>query len=434
MNKKRINEFLENIEYLYDIDFNENKSLSVDEVYSWLVRIDNSDDHKSNEEYFDYWLDYYNDKKNISCYIDKDNPFFFNFTNGKWEKNDNTIKLYIPFKYHDLKEGVIKIMDFLANNNITHLSKVTKYMRNDNLIIRLKGIRDVKSVIEFIDNSLFHDMLLDLNPFTFNYHGIGLVMDNNLSYNYEVSKVINNYILSRKIFKQGDKPNYREFYNFVYNCYKDTKDNNLKMIYDFFYASLDKDFSIVDFYDKVSLYQGNPTLLFESLLATRNKYHKNEQAVNSLLLLLKGNYSGITRKNNYRKRLYEYMDSDMIKRTICSMVNRDKDANITDEILSLFLKELNRYSLSGTLSRSIGYAVYKTLIKIDKYNKEEARNLINTLLETGNIYLITRSDGARDLVLSKTNKDDILNDLYEELGKLSNDEIADRIIEKMEFE
>ena len=69
-----------------------------------------------------------------------------------------------------------------------------------------------------------------------------------------------------------------------------------------------------------------------------------------------------------------------------------------------------------------------------KYNKEEARNLINTLLETGNIYLITRSDGARDLVLSKTNKDDILNDLYEELGKLSNDEIADKIIEKMEFE
>ncbi len=418
------------MEFMYDDRISTKVPLSNNEVYSWLVKLDNSDDHKKID--FNYWIDYYREKDNINCFCD--NNFFLEFRNGRWESNDNKIKLYIPLKYHDIKEGLIKILDYLSQNNISYIAKITKYMRTDNIIICLDNIRDVKSIIEYIDNSIVHEMLLELNPFIFNYHGIGLVMDNNLSYNDEVAKVIYNYILSRKIFRQADKPNYREFYNFVYNCYKDTKDNNLKMIYDFFYASLDKDYDILDFYDKVSLYQGNPTLLFESLLATRNKYRKNEQAVNSLLLLLKGNYSGITRKNNYRKRLYEYMDSDMIKRTICSMVNRDKDANITDEILSLFLKELNRYSLSGTLSRSIGYAVYKTLIKIDKYNKEEARNIINTLLETGNIYLITRSDGARDLVLSKTNKDDILNDLYEELGKLSNDEIADRIIEKMEFE
>ena len=277
-------------------------------------------------------------------------------------------------------------------------------------------------------------MLLELNPFIFNYHGIGLVMDNNLSYNDEVAKVIYNYILSRKIFRQADKPNYREFYNFVYNCYKDSKDNNLKMIYDFFYASLDKDYDILDFYDKVSLYQGNPTLLFESLLATRNKYRKNEQAVNSLLLLLKGNYSGITRKNNYRKRLYNYMDSEMIKRTICSMVNRDKDSEITDEILSLFLKELNRYSLSGTLSRSIAYAILKTLAKLDKCNKDDARKLIKTLLETKNIYLLTRDNGARDLVLSKTNKDNLTLDLCEELGNIDLDKMVDKIISVMEFD
>jgi hypothetical protein len=206
------------------------------------------------------------------------------------------------------------------------------------------------------------------------------------------------------------------------------------MIYDLLYASLDKDYSVVDFYDKVSLYQGNPTLLFESLLATRNKYRKNEQAVNSLLLLLKGNYSGITRKNNYRNKLYEYMDSDMIKRTICSMVNRDKNGDITDEILSLFLKELNRYSLSGTLSRSIGYAVFKTLIKVDKYNPSEAKKLIKTLLETKNIYLLTRDNGARDLVLSKTNKDDLILDLCEELGNIEIDDMVDKIINKMEFD
>ncbi len=432
MNKKRINEFLENIEYLYDTRLNTDTPLTQDEVYSWLVRLDNSDDHKDISDYFNYWLDYYKDKNNIDCYYD--NKFYCILQNGEWNSNDYNVKLYIPFKYHDIKEGVIKIFDYLLENNINHYSKITKYMRNDSVIIRLKSIRDVKNFIEFMDNSIVHDMLEELNPFIFNYHGIGLVMDNSLSYNYEVAKVIYNYVLSRKLFKQNDKPNYREFYNFVYNCYKDATDNNIKMIYDVLYASLDSEYSILDFYDKVSLYQGNPTLLFESLLATRNKYRKNEQAVNSLLLLLKGNYSGITRKNNYRNRLYQFMDSDMIKRTICSMANRDKDSEITDEILSLFLKELNRYSLSGTLSRSIGYAVLKTLVKIDNYNEMEARNLISTLLDTKNIYLLTRSDGARDLVLSKTNKNDLLSDLEEELGPISNEEMVDKIIEKMEFD
>ena len=418
------------MEFMYDDRNGTKVPLSNNEVYSWLVKLDNSDDHKKID--FNYWIDYYREKDNINCFCD--NNFFLEFRNGRWESNDNKIKLYIPLKYHDIKEGLIKILDYLSQNNISYIAKITKYMRTDNIIICLDNIRDVKSLIEYIDNSIVHEMLLELNPFIFNYHGIGLVMDNNLSYNDEVAKVIYNYILSRKIFRQADKPNYREFYNFVYNCYKDSKDNNLKMIYDFFYASLDKDYDILDFYDKVSLYQGNPTLLFESLLATRNKYRKNEQAVNSLLLLLKGNYSGITRKNNYRKRLYNYMDSEMIKRTICSMVNRDKDSEITDEVISLFLKELNRYSLSGTLSRSIAYAILKTLAKLDKCNKDDARKLIKTLLETKNIYLLTRDNGARDLVLSKTNKDNLTLDLCEELGNIDLDKMVDKIISVMEFD
>lgn len=427
MNKKRINNFLENMEYMYDLRINTDIPLSSNEIYSWLVRLDNGDDHKEID--FNYFIDYFKDKDNIEI---EDTDTFLNIINGNIN-NDNNIKLYVPLKYHDIKEGVIKIFDYLSENNIIHSSKITKYMRSDNLIICLDNIRDTKSLIEFIDNSIVHDMLLDINPFIFDYHSIGLVMDNNLSYNNEVAKIIYSYILSRKIFRQGDKANYREFYNFVYNCLKDSHDNNLKMIYDFFYASLDKDYSIIDFYDKVSLYQGNPTLLFESILATRNKYHNNEQAVNSLLLLLKGNYSGITRKNNYRKRLYEYMDSEMIKRTICSMVNRDKNSEVTDEVLSLFLKEINRYSLSNTLSKSIGYAVFKTLVKIDKYDIDEARNLIKILLETKNMYLLTRDNGARDLVLSKTNKDDLILDLENELGNIEIEEMIDKIIQNMEF-
>ena len=197
------------------------------------------------------------------------------------------------------------------------------------------------------------------------------------------------------------------------------------MIYDLLYSSLNPDYNIYDFYDKVSLYQGNITLLFESLLATRNKYRKNEQAVNSLLMLIKGNYSGVTRKNDYRNRLYYYMDSEMIRRTICSVAGFPKDSTITDEILSNFLKELNRYSLSNTLAKSIAYAVRATLTKIDKYNDSEAYNLTKTYLDTGNHYLLTRDNGARELVLSKTNPDDLILDLQVELGfNLTNDELA----------
>ena len=282
MNKKRINEFLENIEYIYDLQYKTKNKMTDNEVYSWLVRIDNNSDHKSINEHFNEWMNYYEDKDNIECFIDTNYPFFLQFYNGEWESNDYTIKLYIPIDYQFIKEGVILLFDYLSNENITHHSKVCSTMRNDNVIVRLTNIRDTKKVIDFINNSEINNHLLDTNPFTFTYNGIGLVMDNNLSYNLEISKVIYNYLLSRKLFKQSDKPNYQEFYNFVYNCYKDTNDDTLKMIYDLLYSSLDNNYNINDFYDKVSLYQGNITLLFESLLATRNKYHKNEQAVSSL--------------------------------------------------------------------------------------------------------------------------------------------------------
>ena len=430
MNKKRINEYLENIEYICNThDAKEN------EIYSWLVRLESDDDHKNINDNFDYWINYYEDKENIRCFCDEYHPFFCEFQNGLWESNDYTIKLYIPMKYDFIKDGVILLFDYLSNENILHHSRVSSTMRNDNVTVRLTNIRDTKKVIEFINNSNIKNNLLETNPFIYNYQGIGLVMDNNLSYNYEVSRVINSYILSRKLFKQKKKPNYEEFYDFVYNCYKDSSNDTLKMIYDLLYSSLNPDYNIYDFYDKVSLYQGNITLLFESLLATRNKYRKNEQAVNSLLMLIKGNYSGVTRKNDYRNRLYYYMDSEMIRRTICSVAGFPKDSTITDEILSNFLKELNRYSLSNTLAKSIAYAVRATLTKIDKYNDSEAYNLTKTYLDTGNHYLLTRDNGARELVLSKTNPDDLILDLQVELGfNLTNDELAKIIVSKIDLE
>ena len=84
--------------------------------------------------------------------------------------------------------------------------------------------------------------------------------------------------------------------------------------------------------------------------------------------------------------------------------------------------------------RSIAYAILKTLAKLDKCNKDDARKLIKTLLETKNIYLLTRDNGARDLVLSKTNKDNLTLDLCEELGNIDLDKMVDKIISIMEFD
>ena len=57
MNKKRINEFLENMEFMYNERISTKISLSNNEVYSWLVKLDNSDDHKKID--FNYWIDYF---------------------------------------------------------------------------------------------------------------------------------------------------------------------------------------------------------------------------------------------------------------------------------------------------------------------------------------------------------------------------------------
>ena len=48
--------------------------------------------------------------------------------------------------------------------------------------------------------------------------------------------------------------------------------------------------------------------------------------------------------------------------------------------------------------------------------------------------LLTRDNGARDLVLSKTNKDNLTLDLCEELGNIDLDKMVDKIISIMEFD
>ena len=52
------------MEFMYDDRISTKVPLSNNEVYSWLVKLDNSDDHKKID--FNYWIDYYREKDNIN--------------------------------------------------------------------------------------------------------------------------------------------------------------------------------------------------------------------------------------------------------------------------------------------------------------------------------------------------------------------------------
>ena len=55
--------------------------------------------------------------------------------------------------------------------------------------------------------------------------------------------------------------------------------------------------------------------------------------------------------------------------------------------------------------------------------------------ETGNHYLFTRDNGARELIISKTNKNDLINDLKGEFNEdLTINELVDLIVSKIDFE
>ena len=448
MNKDKINEFLlfwkqiilENPE----LDFHDRNMVNT--IYHHLIRIGVSEEDKNKlaEPFFDRWINYFKDKENIKVFVSPTWQYFCQFKNGNVDHLDNYIKLYIPIDYNHLYKSAIEIFDYLEKNNISHLSKIGKEIRFDNIVVRLTNINDAKKLIAFVNsNPYIMEGMIKPNPFTFTENSISITSDGNLSYNQVIATYIGLYLAYMKDNNLLQDINPNTFFNFINNFYqKILKDDSnikettkkfklynnkelidLKNITELIITSYN-DYYIEQFneyFNKINNKQQvndrnldeNKTkeLLFNAIKIMSNKENREVAIGRIKILLMTDNYNYITRENNLRYQLKEYDFANKLKILLSSkhisLENylyvieslKNKDNNVTESTI----KEDNNL-IEELLVECI------SVMKM-KYGIEDTRENLYHFYNSNNPMLITRQNDLRNRVMSINFKEEIDKEL-----------------------
>ncbi len=401
-------------------------------IYHYLTKLglpEKERNERINNNFPD-WIETFKNFPNIEVFNSRDWKYFCQFINGHVEPE--CIKMYVSLDSSHINKGAKIIFSFLANNNISHLSKIGSDVRTDDIVIRLTNEDDARKLSDFISNSKYiQDGMQKVNPFCFEHNGIGYAYDGHLSYNSCVSKIIADYINRMyELGKDKNEININSFYQFV-DAYSQIpeKQNELpfvngdyekiteaSLVLELLKISLTSN-NINDFFKFYNYtvnnkmqnkYRANSEdkeeLFKEAILTTMKKYSRGfdknypeRSGYDFLNAFLDGNIDGITRDNNLRNRIRENLsleDTLLIakKSEIPGKSNRDIVMNYVKTVM---LNEIVKCSEE----KFPGYGI----AQLQEY------------LITGQLKYITESLGNARTIAKNLNPTEIYN-LFAELG------------------
>ena len=202
-----INDFFQ----FYKKILKENKDININEemIFNSLININIPNDQLDIEidSLFDEWKTKY---INYDVTIKND---YIEMSQGNLEVTSK-IKVFISLNYNHIYKNINKILNFL--NDKSFIIRISKIIRNDNIIILFDNIENVKLLDKFIQDNI-NEGVLKPNPFTYIYNNIGLTIDGNISFCNTITRVIYEYLLSKK--DNIDEIQEVDFYNFIIDKY-----------------------------------------------------------------------------------------------------------------------------------------------------------------------------------------------------------------------
>lgn len=298
---------------------------------------------------FDLWQRIYKNNPHIKVFVAEDWKYFCQFVSrdekAYYEKDH--IKVYIPLDAEHIELGAKYIFDFLTMNNISHLSKIGKHIRFDDIVIRLTNKEDADKLLDFVNRSPYLQQgLIKANPFAFQKNGIALACDGSESYNSTIASLIAKYLDDKRNERQLSKVSYQDFYRFIATKYKQEfvsgEDHSLAQLFDFEWDKTKRanykeiltlilkvqnpSFSYEDFIShyeqcagKRRHYQENNSeaLLVEAIGAMIHRWNSQTIGINSVEgFIYSGKSDLLTRRNNLRDRI---LSSSMRQDTLSYM-------------------------------------------------------------------------------------------------------------------
>ena len=353
-------------------------NIDSDSVYANLIYFGVDNKFEDISVNFDKWINHFKSFENIGVFVNPNWDCFCQFVSSNIDRyhHNCNIKIYIPIDSEHIEKSAIILFEFLTRENIIHLSKIGKFVRFDDVVIRTNNSENANKIIEFVNNNEYiKEGLLKGNPFAVCVDNISMVYDNSLSYNMVVSSWISNYINWECKNNNLDNVSFLRFRSFVEVSFKSIfeKGEGLQEYLDNLVSDMViKDDGFMDVRDyKLFDYYNITKILLMSM---------NKSIDRDILFSFISNLS----------------DENVHKRGIDDL--RKKRLNIDDDSMGYSDKQ-----------RTIFKMAFDSMVRV--YGYEETKKNFIKFMETGNYSCITRNDGAREMIFSNDIDREVANSI-----------------------
>ena len=390
---------------------NPTNEITANFVYSNLIRFrinENSGWYDSIDDNFYYWKQRFYKKENISVFeTDRLRGFCF-FTNGDMKGNE--VKLYIPLKKDYVKDGVNQLFDFISSTNIEHQSKIATIVRNDNVVVRVNNLEDAKLIIEYVtSNEYIKAGMLEVNPFLPSCNGVGITMDNNFSFNSELSKAIASFIEYLKSNNYLHLVTLENFNNYINNNISKIENLELKDIYCLLAKTTSRNFSLHDFVNHannklIDRYTDDrkriidPNYYLENAIIITERFHAGNSKT-AIKEYMHSNARYFTNKERAREGLMKYVTpGDLVPLMRVKIQEKgitipEKDEELIEKYLDIVLNKQNNYCEQFEI---IKQAYMSTL---SAYDMDQALTAFRELFLNNGVKYFTNRFGDRERLI-----------------------------------
>ena len=466
-----INDFLKDL-FLYKTEHDCEITKEIVSSFLYTYGLSSEELNYTYTNIFPYFEKDFKDSK-TKCFNDPRQKNYMQLRSRTRFNDNNYIKLYINVNPTYVYTVVKAVISFLNENGIDHNSQVSTSPRSDGFIVRVRNVSDAQALCDFInsDQSLV-EVLRKPIPFMFRDGLVGISYDKNLSYISVLCDLVARYINSKE---NASEISYKDFCQFqrdtIYDIYS-TKNNleglkeliasdeykrplgRIRLISKSYmeedllsnYLNLSNALALSTIENDVSkfyqLYNGftnsefqkkqvdsindlltlvkkdtineKKELIDDYILYAYNRYQKADVVIKQLFQFMRGQYSAITRDQDFRTRLADLDQSDLKAIT---------NPSIDGYVKTLLSKELNIASPEQKIDKyelfiNACKATYKT------HGIDQLRNAIELALNNRNYQAFTNQNGGyrRELIKYVTPEEitEFINETIEKNVKIRN--------------
>lgn len=341
---------------------------------------------------------YYRDDNSVNTFS---NGYFWVIENrGNYQDREfyhelgNCIKLYVAVDPLTIKNVSLMIFDFMTKENIINQSKISRDMRNDALVLRVRNKKDADKIIKFINEDIKYNSSIKPNPFICSIGNVSITLDGTLSYNSTLTKLMVAYFQEKQSIGSLDTSSLDDFSKYIKNQIEILNNNQNKYLLDSY--DIENQEQLRDFIMIMDVLVKN----LDGNITKEDIYQKQEERINGKVVNRDNpsdnDFNSILHIMNGLVNKYGI---EIAHKRILLYINKKQDVNIftrDNNIRNIVIRNFTPEKMKEIIL-SLGYealinAINETIIK---YDIEQAKYAIRKLIEEENIDSFTNDNDVR---------------------------------------